>query len=107
MPTDKTPKISVPFPEEPGAVFMTPEQWALFVAKLGEPLAYYLCEQAEAYAEDWPKRWAKYKCHFRTLNNWHKLKLGNGYEFFDHPQHGPGYYRTWIIEKLTVAGARR
>jgi hypothetical protein len=100
-------KISVPFPEEPGVVFMTPEQWALFLEKLGESLAFFLCEQAEAYAEDYPKRWAKYRCHYRTLLRWHQKKLSDGYDWFKHPVHGSNYYRTWVIEKLASQGVRR
>ena len=97
-------KGSCPFPTEPGAVFMTEAEWAQFKGRLGDEAAYYWCEQAEAYAEEQPRKWAKYKSHFRTLTNWHRYKVENGYEFFNHPQHGPGYYKSWIIEKL--AGVR-
>lgn len=105
---DTQEKISVPFPEEPGAIQMTPQQWAQFLEKLGEPCAFHLCEQAEAYADQWPKRWKKYKDHFRTLMVWHRMKIENGYEFFEHPQHGPGYYKPWVIDRVTQPqGVRR
>lgn len=93
-------KISVPFPDEPGAVRMTQLQWDSFQKRLGEACAYYWCERAECYAADCPKRWAKYKDHYRTLLNWHQMKAGDGYEFFEHPTQGPGYYRSWVIEKV-------
>lgn len=108
MPTrDTSEKISVPFPEEPGVIQMTPKQWAQFLDKLGEPCAFHLCERAEAYAEQWPRRWAKYKDHFRTLTHWHQMKIAEGYEFFDHPQAGPGYYKPWVIDRVSGNGVRR
>ena len=98
-------RISVPFPSEPGSVFMTEEQWAKFRERVGEPCAFHLCEQAEDYAEQWPKRFAKYKDHYRTLMAWYQRKVADGYEFFDHPQHGAGFFRTWVVERAT--GDRR
>lgn|SRR5574343_73398 len=103
MPKETTPRISVPFPEEPGAVWMTPGQWDLFRVKLTEPCAYYWCERAEDYAVQWPKRWARYKDHYRTLLNWHQMKVGDGYVWYLHPEHGPGYYKMWIVEKSREA----
>ena len=105
---DTQEKISVPFPEEPGAIQMTPQQWAQFIEKLGEPCAFHLCEQAEAYADQWPQRWKKYKDHYLTLLNWHRHKVADGYEFFEHPVHGAGYYKPWVIDRASqLQGARR
>jgi hypothetical protein len=107
MPTDKQEKISVPFPDEPGAVKMTAAQWEQFKAKLGEDCAYYWCERAEQYAEEWPARWKRYKDHYRTLSNWHGMKVGDGYEWYLHPTHGGGYYKAWVIERLVQGELRR
>lgn len=93
-------KVSVPWPHEPGHIYMTPAEWSTFNSRLGEQCALYWCERAEAYAEEHPRRWAKYKSHFRTLNNWHSMKLADGYEWFDHPQHGPGYYKAWVVDRV-------
>jgi hypothetical protein len=107
MTKDTSDKISVPFPEEPGAVLMTAQQWAQFLEKLGEACAFHLCERAEDYAEQWPSRWKKYKDHFKTLMNWHRMKVADGYEFYDHPQHGAGYYKPWVIDRASQPGVRR
>jgi hypothetical protein len=96
--------ISVPFPDEPGSVYMTEPEWQVFKTKLGETCALYWCEKAEAYAEEYPRRWAKYKNHFRTLNNWHSMRVADGYEWFEHPSHGPGYYKTWVIDRAMSGG---
>jgi hypothetical protein len=96
--------ISVPFPDEPGSVYMTEPEWAQFKIRLGESCALYWCERAEAYAEEYPRRWAKYKNHFRTLGNWHQMKVSDGYEWFEHPTHGPGYYRSWVIDRVANGG---
>lgn len=108
MPKDTTPKIHVPFPDEPGAVEMTPQQWELFKQRHGEACAFYLCEQAEAYNDQYPKRWQKYRDHFRTLNHWHQMKVAEGYEFFEHPTAGPGYYRDFVVRNFrNPQGVRR
>lgn len=99
-------KISVPFPDEPGSIFMTQSEWDRFKAQLGTDCAMYWCERAEAYAEEWPRRWAKYKNHFRTLTNWHSMKLSDGYQWFDHPETGPGYYKIWVIDYVRRDGRR-
>ncbi len=96
--------ISVPFLDEPGSVYMTETEWHVFKQKLGEACALYWCEKAEAYADEWPRRWAKYKNHFRTLTNWHQMKVADGYEWFEHPAHGPGYYKTWVIDRAMNGG---
>lgn len=93
-------KVSVPFLDEPGSVYMLPAEWELFKKKLGENCAYYWCEQAELYSESYPRKWAKYKDHFRTLLNWHRMRVADGYEWFDHPTAGPGYYRTFVIDRI-------
>jgi hypothetical protein len=95
--TEDADKIAVPFPDEPGAVYMTEAQWQQFKEKLGETCALYWCERADAYAEQYPARWRRYKDHYRTLMVWHGMKLSDGYEWFDHPKHGPGYFRAWVI----------
>lgn len=100
-----TDKISVPFPDDPGSVYMTPEQWGLFKERHGEALAYHLCERAEWYAEQSPRKWAKYKDHFRTLENWHRMKLSDGYVWFLHPVHGYGYYKQWIVDRFSNGAA--
>jgi hypothetical protein len=95
---EETPdKVPVPFPDDPGAVYMTESQWQQFQEKLGKSCALYWCEQADRYAEEWPIRWRRYKDHYRTLLNWHIRKVSDGYDWFEHPKHGPGYYRTWLI----------
>jgi hypothetical protein len=87
---------------------MTPEQWELFKGRLGESCAYYWCERAEDYAEQHPRRWAKYKDHFRTLNNWHSMRVADGYLWFEHPDPtcGPGYYKSWIVDSYRNAGGK-
>ena len=99
-------KISVPFPDEPGSIYMTVSEWDRFKAKLGAECAMYWCERAEAYAEEWPRRWAKYKNHFRTLTNWHQMRIGDGYQWFDHPDSGPGYYKLWVVDRARNEGRR-
>lgn len=103
MTSNQDTKIPVPLVEEPGAVWMTPLQWEGFKARLSEEAAWYWCERAEAYAEESPKKWKKYKSHYLTLLNWHQRKVECGYEFYAHPKHGPGYYRTWVIEQARRA----
>lgn len=98
--------ISVPFPEENGPVKMRPSQWAALIERLTEPCAYYLCEQLEDYAEQEPRKFAKYKDHYKVLLKWHERKVSNGYEFALHPDHGPGYYKLWVLDRLAM-GARR
>lgn len=101
-----TEKVSVPFADEPGSVYMLPEQWELFKLKLGEPCAYYWCERAEEYAEQSPRKWSRYKDHYRTLLNWHRMRLSDGYEWFEHPVNGPGYYKAWVIDRVLSQGGR-
>lgn len=100
-------KISIPFPDEPGSVFVTPKEYEQLLSRLGEACLFYLCEQLEIYAEEHPRKFAAYRNHARVLMRWHQMKVSNGYEFFEHPQHGPGYYRTWLIEKLTGSSGDR
>ena len=96
-------KIAVPWPDSPGAVYMTEDQWEQFKAKLGEPCAIFWCEQADNYAEQYPARWRRYKDHYRTLTNWHLRRVADGYDFFEHPKHGPGYYKPWVIRQAEAA----
>lgn len=97
-------RVPVPFPDEPGAVYMTPEEWSSFCLKLGEACAFYWCEQADRYAEEYPARWRRYKNHARTLLNWAQMRVADGYEFFEHPTYGAGYYKSWVIDRLQREG---
>jgi hypothetical protein len=98
-------KISVPFPDEPGSLYMTPVEWEQFKLKLGNECALYWCERGEEYAEENPRRFAKYKNHYRTLLNWHQRKVETGHEWFVHPQYGAGYYKTYVIDRIRNLGA--
>jgi hypothetical protein len=104
QPTDrratKQPKISVPFPDEPGAVFMTEAEWSQLQQKLGQECAYYWVERLEEYAADNPRKFKKYSDHYRVALRWHQMRVGDGYEWFVHPDHGGGYYRSYVIERL-------
>lgn len=107
MPEDLTNKISIPFPDEPGAIWVTQTEYAQLLERLGEACVFHLCEQLERYAEDQPRKFAAYKNHARVILTWHQRKLSDGYDFFEHPEHGPGYYRQWVIAKLTGSSEGR
>jgi hypothetical protein len=97
----KQPKISVPFPDEPGAVYMTEAEWLQLQSKLGAECAYYWVERLEEYAADSPRKFSRYKDHYKVVLRWHQMRIGDGYEWYVHPDHGGGYYKTWVIERAT------
>lgn len=96
----KEPLLSWPIPEDPGAVWMTQREWDSLVSKTSPAIAYKLCEDLETMAKTQPAKYKKYKDHKATLWNWHRWKLKNGFEWFDHPQHGPDYYKSYIIKNM-------
>lgn len=85
--------IPIPYPDEPGLLKCTRAEFESLVRDLTFPAVEHLCQQLEAYAEDQPKKFAKYKNHARVIRTWHQMKIGNGYVYS--PSYGQ-YVKRWM-----------
>lgn len=88
--------ISIPYPDEPGVLKCTRAEFDALVRDLGFPAVEYLCQQLEAYSEDEPRKFKKYKNHARVIRKWHEMKIGNGLVFS--PSYGH-YVKRWLAQE--------
>lgn len=88
--------VYIPYPDEPGLLKTTKRKWESLLRDLGFPTVEYLCSQLERYAEDQPKKFAKYKDHAAVIRRWHEIKVGDGYVFS--PKHNQ-YLKRWVARE--------
>jgi hypothetical protein len=75
-------------------VRMTDDEWARLLKNVGIRCAIKLCEDFQ----DYPKA-KQYTDHYRTLCNWHKRKVGDGYVWGYMPQGGWAYYKSFLTKQ--------
>ena len=87
------PIITVPQKDDPfGQVKMKTSEWERLLNDWGEAEAEFMAYELQKYAETQPTKFAGYKSHYLTLQNWRRRKIERGYEFNHHDKHGWGYY---------------
>jgi hypothetical protein len=92
----KAPKL--PYPAKGSPILLTDGELSQLTETLGEACLTYLAGELLGYAEDHPVKFKSYKSHYRTLLNWHRMKLQKGLEFCPWHSSLPGYYPRWICE---------
>ncbi len=96
---DKMPG-AIPYPDEESKVRLTPAQVTGLLSRFTEDNVKLLVRDANRWADVNPKKFNQRTNHFQMLLRFHDKKVQDGYQFFAHPNEGPGYYRSWIVEKF-------
>jgi hypothetical protein len=88
--------LKTPYPSSDSHVYLTGIELGNLLNDIGEACLNYQVDQLNGYAEDHPKKFKTYKSHYRTILNWHRMKLQKGLEFCAVHSSLPGYYPRWI-----------
>lgn len=83
-----------------GHVLMTQPEAERLVKTLGPEQFDYLVASAADFAKTKPKQWKSYKNHAAFIRNQARYKREKGQVFFQHPRDGPGFFPSWLVEKL-------
>ena len=86
---------------------MTQSEWDSLCEEVGPAAAFKLCESLDAWAKNAKAKYRKRVDHYETLRNWHRKNIRDGFEFFEHPIHGPDYYKSFVIRQFNQEQSRR
>jgi hypothetical protein len=89
--------IYYPTPESPAR--FTQQQIDYFLKTWGKAEFHHWVGKLIGWAEESPAKFAKKKDHGRCIRNWRERELGRGLLWYDHPQQGAAYYRTYDVER--------
>lgn len=89
-------KSYLPYADEESPIWTTPRKAEALTRDLGFACVEYLSQQLIRYAEDQPRKFAKYKDHAAVLRRWHEMKIGDGYVFSE--KHGQ-YVKRWVARE--------
>jgi hypothetical protein len=93
----KEEKVSYPSPESP--IRLTQRQIDRFLAEWSTSEFRYWLNRLAEWHRDSPQKFAKKKDHGMCIRKWRSTKLEGGVVWYDSPKTGPGYYKTYDVER--------